>query len=208
MLGWWWSDRARQELFTLLSLLVLLALFRIFRPGWVRRGMALMFVAGIVGLLVAGRGQPLPGIDWLVRPYVPIFTLTDVREPVDRVARFCRVHLPEAALVLTPPREGRFRLVAERAIVVDFKSPTTRDATMVEWRRRIADCYGAAEGGGFRAAEELDGQYRRMTDDRLEKLARRYGVTHAVLYSETPSRLAVLYEDERFKLVQLSALAP
>ena len=75
---------------------------------------------------------------------------------------------------------------------------------MVEWRRRLADCYGAVTRRGFGAAEEMDAHYRQLTDDQRETLARRYGATQAVLYSDTPTHHEELYADKYFKLVRIS----
>ena len=203
MLGRWWSDQAHQELFTMFSLLILLMLFRFVRPAWARNGLSLLFVAGLIGLLLLGREQPASVVGRWLRQSRPILTLADARDPGDGVAWFSRSRLPANAQVLVPPEMGRFRLVAERAIVVDFKCPTTRDASMVEWRRRLADCYGAVTRSGFGAAEEMDGHYRQMTDEQREILVRRYGATHAVLYPDTPTRLKPLYADKFYKLVRL-----
>lgn len=203
----WLSPQTAPELFTLLALLVVVACFRTFRCSWLRHGVSLLWTAAVIGTLLVNRACPLPVVGEYLGRFNPIFTLADACDPVDRVALFCRDRLPAEAVVLTPPLEGRFRLVAERAIVVDFKCPTTRDSTMLEWRKRMVDCYGVVEEGGFGAVRPMERNYRRMTDERRMDLARRYGATHALLFPETVTRFEVLYEDPLCKLVRIPSRA-
>lgn len=199
----WSSPQTAPEAFTLLALLAVIACFRTFRCSWLRHGVSLLWTGAVIGLLLVNRACPLPVIGEYLGRFNPIFTLADACDPTDRVALFCRDRLPAEAVVLTPPHEGRFRLVAERAVVVDFKCPTPRDSTMLEWRKRMADCYGDVEEGGFGAIRPMEENYRRMTDERRMDLARRYGATHALLFPETPTRFEVLYEDPIRKLVRI-----
>ena len=194
------------EALTMASCLVLLACFRWFsRPAW-RYAAALLWTAAIIGLLVANRAAPVPLIGRLIQASNPILTLADARDPADRIAVFCRDALPKGTVVLAPPHLGRFRLVAERALVVDFKCPTTRDASLLEWRRRLAECYGPVTGGGFKVIDQMNEYYRRLTDAELTARARRYGATFAVLFTETPTLLETPYADENFKLVRIPLL--
>ena len=203
----WPSPPIASEMFTLLGLLVVVACFRTFRGRWLRHGVSLLWTVAVIGLLLVNRACPLPVVGEYLGQFNPIFALADACDPADRVALFCRNHLPAEAIVLTPPHMGRFRLVAERAIVVDFKCPTTRDSTMLEWRKRMADCYGHVEEGGFGAIKPMEKNYRRMTDERRLELARLYGATHALLFPETATRFEVLYEDESCRLVRFPAAA-
>ncbi len=203
----WPSRQTLPERFTLLGLLVVMVLFRINRGSWLRHGLSILWVGGVIGLLFFSRSHPVPVVGPWIRPSRPIVTLADASDPADRVALFCRERLPHGAVVLTPPNMGRFRLVAGRAIVVDFKCPTTQDASMIEWKRRIVDCYGPVDGAGFEAAKTMEQNYRHMTEERLVDVAGRYGATHAVLYPETATRFEVLYADRAFRLVRISVPA-
>ncbi len=196
------------EAFTLISLSLLLGLFWFLRTRVLRHVLSLLFVAGVIGLLAANRSHRIPIAGNLLRHSNPIFTLADAHDPADPIAWFCRTNLPPDALVLTPPNMGRFRLVAERALVVDFKFAMPSDSAWIEWRQRMADCYGAVSEQGFDAARTLDRQYVRITDAKLADLAATYGITHAVLHARTPSRLPVAYADTSFKLVLLPVRQP
>ena len=110
---------------------------------------------------------------------------------------------PETAVFLTPPMFGRFRLVARRAIVVDFQCFPFQDAAMVEWKRRLRDCYGEVEGVGRAARSKMDVNYRRISERRMVFLARKYDVSYAVLYRNTPCKFLVVSENKSFKIVSL-----
>ena len=45
-------------------------------------------------------------------------------------------------LLLSPPELGKLRLLSERAIVVDWKSPPLMPTEMLEWKSRISDLCG------------------------------------------------------------------
>jgi hypothetical protein len=98
---------------------------------------------------------------------------------------------------------GIFRVMAERAIVVDFKSFSYHDQAMVEWRQRLVECYGEPPPGigGFPAERAMEKNYRQIDDPWISRLAERYGVTHAVLYEETATSLPILFRGGPYKVV-------
>ncbi len=132
-----------------------------------------------------------------------VFTLRDAQEPADSAAYFARLHLPRDATVLTPPWEGRFRLVSQRAIVVDFKSFVFQDSSIAQWMDRMTNVYGATDRKGFAAAGELTERYRSISDAHLARVSRSYGAGYALLFLETPTDFPVIYEDENYRLVRL-----
>lgn len=134
----------------------------------------------------------------------PVFTITQADDPADRVAEYARRNTPVDAVFVVPPLLGRFRLVARRAIVVDFKNFGFTDQAMMSWRARMVDCYGEPEGGGFAAAHAMENRYRRITEDHLLRLRHKYGAGYAVLFADTPCSLPLLYADENHKLVAIA----
>lgn len=144
------------------------------------------------------------------RPLVP-FDVTFVQgveaaQPSadETVSRWARNNTPTDAVFITPPEWGGFRLLAERAIVVDFKAFPFGDQAMAEWRDRMFDLYGEPASSGIRGAVEMDEQYRRITDAELIDSARRWGAGHAVLYRETETSLPVLYETDMYRVVRVA----
>jgi len=115
-----------------------------------------------------------------------------------------RAHTPVDALFLTPPGLERFRLHAQRAIVVDWKSPPLAPDELVEWYRRLCNVSGNPEVTSLNAAEA---GYRRMDAERLATLVQEYGVQFVVLSGPVPPALRTyrrVFSNGPYSVLQLS----
>lgn len=128
--------------------------------------------------------------------------------PLVDIARRSRLITPPDSVFVTPPAFGMFRIVAERAIIADFKAFPYQEPAVLEWRSRMIDQYGPPASSGFAAEREFDESYRMITDSHLRALCGSYGATHAILYSETDSNLPVLDANEVYSLVVLDQCSP
>lgn len=145
-----------------------------------------------------------------------VITLKDVRILPDEgeqlaamadVASYARRATPKDALFLTPPVGSFFRITALRSVVVDFKSMPGHTDSMLEWRRRLEDCYGSTAKSGYEAVDEMDRGYHAITSESLTSIRSLYGPDYAVLYADTPNlQLPVLYANSRYLLVDLTSL--
>ncbi|HUW57361.1 MAG TPA: DUF6798 domain-containing protein [Planctomycetota bacterium] len=133
----------------------------------------------------------------------PAVFLSDIQGPGDDVAGYAQEKTPKTAVFLTPPNLDRFLFTARRAIVVGFKAFPFGDEAMLEWRRRIRDCYGEVRGAGFHAEKEMIANYRHITEQKMRFIARKYGAAYAVLYEETPTAFPVLHQNTPYKLVKI-----
>lgn len=95
---------------------------------------------------------------------------------VDDVARYVRTDTAPDSVFLIPPYAEDFRLRAERAVVVDFKSFSFLASAVEEWRERIG-----AVSGGFPLPDGLTTGWLSLSTERLEAVACRYDATHIVL---------------------------
>jgi hypothetical protein len=120
------------------------------------------------------------------------------------VGDYVRNETPKDAVFLTPPDLGEFRLVTNRAIVVDFKAFPFQDQAMREWRTRLFTLYGGEPRakGRFAPAEMLE-IYRTIDDTTILSLAETYGFEYALLLSETETSLPVVLETDVYLLVEL-----
>ncbi len=159
-----------------------------------------ILLVGIV-VLVATANRTARWVDW--KAITPVVTWKDHQGDVADVARWARLHTPAQALFLTPPGLGTFRVLAHRAIVVDFWSIPYIDPAMKEWRHRLRNCYGETIDVGFAALDEMDRHYGRMSDEAFLKLASRYEVNFAVVYASLETSLKVLYTNDTYKIVAL-----
>ncbi|MCI0414700.1 hypothetical protein L0222_18130 [bacterium] len=119
------------------------------------------------------------------------------------VVDYALLNTPEESVFLTPPNWGQFRLMARRAIVVDFKAFPFSDKAMEEWYYRVLDCYGNPAHHGFEMIPELNQKYRNMNDDTLQSLRKKYKFSYAVLYGRTNTKFKTVYKNERYKIVAL-----
>jgi len=160
-----------------------------------------------VGLVLLGCFWPTNPLQRVTRKIIsttPVWSLADTTGPIADIAKYVRDRTPPDSVFLTPPDWGQFRLLADRAIVVDFKAFPFQGSAMIEWRKRLVDCYGTPSAAGFAAISEMQANYRHITDDRLLQLRRKYGVTHAVLYSDTATSFPVLFAADGFQVVAVS----
>ncbi len=120
------------------------------------------------------------------------------------VGDYVRNETPKDAVFLTPPDLGEFRLVTNRAIVVDFKAFPFQDQAMREWRTRLFDLYGGEPRakGRFAPAEMLE-VYRTIDDATISELAKKYGFEYALLLIETETSLPVVLETDVYRLVEI-----
>ena len=153
-------------------------------------------------VLASGTNRSTQALEW--RLFDPIVTWEDHRGDHADTARWALHHTPEGAVFLIPPAMGSFRILARRAVVVDFESLPFEGSAMREWRRRIRDCYGAVASGGFEAREEMDQNYREIGDEALERIAAEYDSDYAVLHAQTETSRSVLYANSTYQIVSLA----
>lgn len=113
---------------------------------------------------------------------------------------------PRDALFLIPPQLQGFRLSAQRAVVVDWKSTPYLGSLLVEWHRRISDV------SGRNVVSERDAAlgYSRMDLAHLRRLVDEYGVDYAVFERRGASWLpgwSPFYENERFLVYRVARLS-
>ena len=134
----------------------------------------------------------------------PIISLSQRQTPEIQIAQAIQVSLPRDALLLTPPNGEVFRLYAERAVVIDFKSMPVPENRMPEWYARLERVYGPFTQLGFEALPEMESNYRALTDDDLRDLQGEYGFDYAVLYRGMETSFPIVTESETYRVVQLA----
>jgi hypothetical protein len=135
---------------------------------------------------------------------------SQVEGPEASIARAARDLTPVDAVILTPPTFGTFRVLSERAIVVDTRDIPYQEDAMAEWMDRIITIYGVPVASGLESQdfgrdeyEALDDAYRVITDQTIANLCGRYPITYAVLFSDTSTSFPVLESNDTYQLVEL-----
>ena len=135
---------------------------------------------------------------------------SQVEGPEASIASAARNLTPADSVFLTPPGFGTFRVLAERAIVVDTRDIPYQEDAMAEWMDRVITIYGTPVASGLESQdfgqdenEARDETYGAITDQTIRDLCGRYPITHAVLFSETATAFPVLDENGTYQLVEL-----
>ncbi len=117
-----------------------------------------------------------------------------MRGPEADMYAWIRANTPKDAVFLTPPQLERFRLLGERAIVVDWKGSAYVPSELVEWYRRLEDVSGRK---GFRRSDDLSDGYGDLDAARLDPLQKKYKFDYVVVGprpAEGPARQGRLSE--------------
>lgn len=123
-------------------------------------------------LATESRHWPLPG-----RPGVASRADKGLQAAAwQEVCGWIRAHTPADARFLTPRGASSFHWHAERREVVCWKNIPQDAAGILEWRRRIVDCF-SADG----SLKNLVSSTASLGRDRLLAAARKYGADHAVV---------------------------
>jgi hypothetical protein len=154
-------------------------------------------------IVVLGAGYGRTNERFAATGLAPVLSLDDVRGDESDAARWVREHLDADAVFLAPPDFGAFRLLARRALVVDWKAIPFETLAMREWRERIRFCYGEVAAGGFAARDELQRGYLGITDAKLDAIRDRYGASFAILHAETPTRRSSIFANATYQIVAL-----
>jgi hypothetical protein len=128
------------------------------------------------------------------------------------IARAARAATPPDAVILTPPTFGTFRVLSERAIVVDTHVIPYQETAMAEWMERVTAVYGSDSQLGFESGDlEIDSldtlrnSYMPPSDSEIQALSSVYGISHAVLPKGAQTNFPVISVTDEYVLVDLKA---
>jgi hypothetical protein len=113
-----------------------------------------------------------------------------------KLTQWARASSPRDALFLVPPYQSRFRFPAQRAVVVDVKSPPMYLDEIVAWYHRLCDVVDARDVASLPA---LAARWDALSADQLVAIAQKFHADYVVLdKNRNRARLsfAVVYEDD------------
>lgn len=176
-------------LFCILCLTPLLAdAIGLIRKDALRRSLQGIAIAALIGVTITGWSK------WI--------GLIQVLDEDDRsyltLCEWVKTNTPRDAIFLVSPGESMFRLTAQRAIVVNFKSVPQLNAEMPAWRDRHCDVLGVPDlakiqRGFTRVGQSMDRLYDTHMAPGLIAAARKYHASYIV--TRRP------LEDSRLELV-------
>ncbi len=139
-------------------------------PPWVVRTAVVLGLVG--GVAVESAHWPLPGRTGLV----PRADSKVAGPPWIDICAWVRDHTPADACFLTPRGAASFTWRTERREVVSWKNSPQDVAGLLEWRRRIIDCF-SADG----SLADMERSTAALGAQRLREVADRYGAEFAIV---------------------------
>jgi hypothetical protein len=152
------------------------------RPAVTRWGLAALLCLDLVH---ESRHWPLPGRTSLVARSDGKVDAAAWRDACDWIAN----HAPADACVLTPRGASSLTWWTGRREVVGWKNSPQDAASLVEWRRRIVDCF--SRDGGF---ANLERSTAALGAERMRFVADTYGATLAVVPLDLPAAAELPFE--------------
>lgn len=170
------------------------------RPTVIRTAAVAVIMAD---LAVQGLHWPLPGRAGLIpRSDAKVNAL-----PWADVCDWVRAHVPPEARFLTPRGAASFTWRTNRSEVVSWKNSPQDVASLIEWRRRIVDCF-SRDGGLI----EMERSTASLGSDRLRAVATRYGADHLIVPIDAPLIEAIpgerLYANSGYAVYRLTLSGP
>jgi hypothetical protein len=144
------------------------------RSAWLQAAAITLLVAD---LAVQSLHWPLPG-----RP--GLTARADAKVAATAWADICdwvREHAPEEACFLTPRGASSFTWRTGRREVVSWKNSPQDAASLVEWRRRILDCFSRSG-----SLVDLERSTVSLGPERFLEVAARYAADHAIVPLDAP----------------------
>lgn len=111
-----------------------------------------------------------------------------------------RSHTDSEAVFAIPPSWGDFRLLAERAVVVDHKAAPPVGSDLLEWADRIRSVTGLEPTG---EAAPLDAAFFAATCERIRRLHAEYDVRYVIRTLDVLPCGVPVYSDTSFAIVEL-----
>ena len=132
------------------------------------------------------------------------YSLNDLPPSQLALAKKIKELTPSDAILLVPPMFGELRYLADRALVVTFKTLPFGGKQMIEWKERVFDCYGWTDLKGFNAVlYGFEPNYKNIDTERLKMLHQKYRTDYAVLFKETKTDFPVIFENAMYQLVYI-----
>lgn len=121
------------------------------------------------------------------------------------LCNWIKEHTPEDTVFITPPYKEDFRLRAERAIVVDFKSFAFQEKDAQEWRERLFNLTShiAYQKRGNRYQEMRLG-YTSLSEQAFMELAKKYRADFVVMEKPNHLEFPTVYENSSYILYRVS----
>ena len=137
-----------------------------------------------------------------------LFVGTDPAPDYKGLCNYTRTHTPADAIFLVPPEEQEFRLLARRAIVINFKGVAQLSSELGEWRDRLCRVLDIPSLSVLphhfdQVFDAMAKRYEELPPDHLRKVAGEYHARYIVTTHPFPAPAVADFESGRFHLYDL-----
>ena len=139
-----------------------------------------------------------------------LFVGTDPTSDYKVMCDYAREHTPADAIFLVPPEEQEFRLIARRAIVINFKGVAQLSSELGEWRDRLCNILDIPSLAVLphhfdQVFDSIAAKYAALPPAHLSKVAGDYGARYVVTTRAGPEApgFHLLFESGRYHLYDL-----
>jgi hypothetical protein len=155
------------------------------------RAMLAVYACWLFGL-VASRGIPVNvGLEHLYQ------------DSWGKMCRWIQNNTPPQSVFLAPPDRETFRLLAQRAVIVDFKACPYREQDVQSWLRRMNDLTGtdlrSLSHRGFDLVDDIRDGYLGLSSQSVSGLVERYKSDY-FLTSKPHEQLQLLHQEGDWRL--------
>ena len=139
---------------------------------------------------------------------VTLFVGADPAPDYKALCDYARTHTPADAIFLVPPDEQEFRLLARRAIVINFKGVAQLSSELGEWRDRLCRVLDIPSLSVLphhfdQVFDAMAKRYEELPPDHLRKVAGEYHARYIVTTHPFPAPAVADFESGRFHLYDL-----
>ena len=139
---------------------------------------------------------------------VTLFVGSDPDPNYAVICDYAREHTPSDAIFLVPPEEQEFRLLARRAIVINFKGVAQLSSELGEWRDRLCRVLDIPSLSVLphrfdQVFDAMAKRYEELPPDHLRKVADEYHARYIVSTHPFPPPAKPEFKSGRFHLYDL-----
>jgi hypothetical protein len=135
--------------------------------------------------------------------FKPKIKIADLDDPEAKLAAFIRDKTADSSRLLSGPRNGRLRILAERALVIDATGMPMNDKGLEEWWRRIQAIYLYKQEKELSHIKQTVRFFNQLKDEDFSELKEEFEFDYVVVDAQHKSDLPVLYKNRYFKLLEM-----
>jgi|GEM_PF-2805001 len=129
--------------------------------------------------------------------------VSSLNDPEAELAHFIKQNTDTESRILCGPRNGRLRILAKRALVIDAYGIPMNDKGLEEWWSRLHAVYLQSQNRKLSHIQQTEQYYNELEDRDFLALEKEYDFDYVVVGKEHDSKLKMIYQNNYFKLLEM-----